>query len=184
MTRITLLSITFILFTSFTVEKIDFTHKRIQKEISKTFEIKDYTLKEVFFSDSNLIPNAFDGKYFSINYNGDIIGYSYIGRVNSCRAGGCSVSIDIEDDRPSEYFDYFILFDVSHRIKAVRVYNYQATHGHEITAKSWLKQFDDYKGDNDLIVGKNIDAISGATISTHAITYDVQMKSTIIKDLN
>lgn len=184
MTRFALLSISFILFTAFTVEKIDFKHKRIQKEISKTFEVKDFTIDEVPINDSSIFPESLIGKFFNIYHNQEVIGYSYVGRVNSCRAGGCTVSIDIEDDRPSEYFDYFILFDTSRKIKAVRVYNYQATHGHEITAKSWLKQFDNYSGDSDLIVGKNIDAISGATISTHAIAYDVQLKSTIFNNFH
>ncbi len=44
-------------------------------------------------------------------------------------------------------------------------------------AKGWLKQFTGYDGSDTLEVGKNVDAISGATISVYGITLDVQMKT-------
>lgn len=80
----------------------------------------------------------------------------------------------ISIDEDFEYFDYFILFDSNLGVKKIRVYNYQATHGHEVGGKGWLKQFVGYKGDEKLEYGKNIDSISGATISANAITYNVQ----------
>ncbi|NJM14384.1 MAG: hypothetical protein HC896_02520 [Bacteroidales bacterium] len=36
-----------------------------------------------------------------------------MGRVNSCRAGGCSAPTNDAPAADSEYFDYFILFDSS-----------------------------------------------------------------------
>jgi Na+-translocating ferredoxin:NAD+ oxidoreductase RnfG subunit len=62
----------------------------------------------------------------------------------------------------------------------VKVFNYQATHGQEITAKSWLKQFIGYQGQKELKVNKDIDSISGATISTYAITEDINKRSAIL----
>jgi len=69
--------------------------------------------------------------------------------------------------------NYCIFFDSSKAVRQVEVFNYQATPGYEITAKGWLKQFAGFSGIDSLVVNKNIDGISGATISVYAITADV-----------
>ncbi|MCF8392078.1 MAG: FMN-binding protein, partial [Bacteroidales bacterium] len=76
----------------------------------------------------------------------------------------------------SEYFDYFILFDAAKTVELVRVFNYQASHGQEVTAPGWLRQFVGYGGQEGLVVGREIDAISGATISADGITMDLQKR--------
>jgi Na+-translocating ferredoxin:NAD+ oxidoreductase RnfG subunit len=81
-----------------------------------------------------------------------------------------------------EYFDYFVLFNEVGHVELVRVFNYQATHGQEITIKGWLKQFVGYTGDADLIVGNNVDHIAGATISTNAISVDVEYRTRLLKE--
>lgn len=90
--------------------------------------------------------------------------------------------MDPAENYETEYFDYFILFDSECAIKLTRIYNYAATHGHEVAAKGWLKQFAGYNGTDTLEVGKNIDAISGATISVYSITEDVQLKTILLKN--
>ena len=117
------------------------------------------------------------GKIFNVYSNGQSMGYTYVGRIYSCRSGGCGIEpgeqiVSIDEDY--EYFDYFIIFDEALSVEKIRVYNYQATHGHEVGGKGWLKQFVGYKGKEKLEYGKNIDSISGATISANAITYNVQ----------
>lgn len=124
--------------------------------------------------------NSVNGKFFSINCGDDEIAFVYIGRVNSCRAGGCSIS------RPHsgefEFFDYFTIYDTSLTVIQVSVYNYEATHGHEITARGWLKQFIGYKTGLKLETGKNIDAISGATISVNGIVDDIKEKTHLLEN--
>src|SRR3990172_2044678 len=119
-----------------------------------------------------VIPEAFEGhiyqgKFFETKDNNPAgtIRYIYTGRINSCRTGGCSGDMKKSGDHDSEYFDYFILFDAGCKIVQVRVFNYRATHGQEITAAGWLRQFIGYHGESELKTGKNIDGISGATIS-------------------
>lgn len=123
------------------------------------------------------------GKFFRINSDVSQYKYIYTGRVNSCRAGGCSNPVEIPGKGESEYFDYFILFDKNKTVRLVKVFNYQATHGHEVTAKSWLKQFIGHNGSKPLQVNKNVDAISGATISVYAITIDIETKTEILQVL-
>lgn len=164
---------------------INYEHKKILKEINKQWNFENPELKEIEIPDSMVKNNHLLGKYFKVfdkNYVDNYF-YIFIGRVNSCRAGGCSVPMDPTEDFNSEYFDYFILFDNDCSVEQVTVFNYAATHGQEISTKGWLKQFAGYNGTDTLEVGKNVDAISGATISVYGITLDVQMKTEILKDL-
>jgi hypothetical protein len=110
-------------------------------------------------------------------------GYLHFGRVKTCRAGGCSLPGNkVSGDFDSEYFDYFILYNANFSIETVKIYNYQASYGHEITARGWLKQFEGFAGKSSLDVGKNIDAISGATVSVYAITEDVKWKTKLLQE--
>ncbi|RLC24010.1 MAG: FMN-binding protein [Deltaproteobacteria bacterium] len=165
---------------------IDYKHKKITKEIEKLWGIEQANIVELPIPDSIKKENYIQGKYFAVadKMNVSQIYYMYIGRVNSCRAGGCSIPMDSNENFESEYFDYFILFDSAISVHLVRVFNYAATHGHEVSAKGWLKQFDGYDGTDTLRVGKNVDAISGATISVYGITEDVQLKTQIMQALN
>ena len=163
---------------SFPPKGLDFEDKTLQKEIQKIGGTESPEWKEVSFSEANSVQ----GKFFTIPDLNNQKKYIYVGRVNSCRAGGCSnptlPTIGIET---SEYFDYFVVFNADLSVQQVKVYNYQATHGQEVTNKGWLKQFQGYNGSRSLTVGKNVDAISGATVSVHAITNDIQEKTLLLK---
>ncbi len=156
-------------------EPIRYDHTMVAREIRKQFGTDTYTLYEIMDTDSLDTNPMGKGKYFRVSADMSLLGYLYIGRVNSCRSGGCSVPLNDSSALAFEYFDYLILTDQKGEVNSVRIFNYQATHGHEICSKGWLRQFSGYSGSEDLTVGKNIDAISGATISTHSITYDVQL---------
>lgn len=169
---------------TFAQSDVDYKHKTLIKALQKAGVNDVSSIEEIAIPDSVSLSNRIKGKYFLIKENNvSQYQYIYVGRVNSCRAGGCSISNDVPKDGNSEYFDYYILFDKDKTVQAVKVFNYQATHGQEITAKGWLKQFIGYNGSEPLQVDKNIDAISGATISVYAITFDVEMKTAILKSL-
>ncbi len=163
---------------------IDYQNKRLINSLKK-IGISDLSeLKEVDLSSGNQYEPK--GKFFKVadNLKASGIKYIYVGRVNSCRAGGCSNSgISTPQNLDSEYFDYFIIFDTAKTIKQIEVYNYEATHGYEITAKGWLKQFVGFSGKDTLLVNKDIDGITGATISVYAITEDVQVKTKLLKSI-
>jgi hypothetical protein len=165
---------------SFSQDKIDYTPKALTKILQA--EGGETKIDELRLADS-MFAEIHNGKYFKINSNSNPKAqFIYIGRVNSCRAGGCSI------DGSSvlggfEYFDYFILFDKELTVQQIKVFNYQATKGQEITAKNWLKQFVGYKSGSDLQVGKHIDGISGATVSAHSLTADVVSKTEILEKI-
>lgn len=163
---------------------IDYKPKSLIKALQKDGISNFSNVKEFAVNDSIIENPLINGKFFQIE---DISNcrykYIYIGRVNSCRAGGCSIENNKETNGNSEYFDYFILYDENKTVKVVKVFNYQATHGQEITSNGWLKQFSGYSGNESLQVNKNIDAISGATISVYAITLDVELKTEILTSM-
>lgn len=70
-------------------------------------------------------------------------------------------------------FDYFVICDTSCVVKKVNVWIYRSTHGGGIAARKWLGQFNEYSG-GQLKYGKDIQAISGATISGNSIVEDIQ----------
>lgn len=153
---------------------VDFAPRQFFKEIKKNFSVENPQVDELLTKLVDL-----NGKFYSISTekNSGTKGYAYIGRVNSCRLGGCSASDEASCGSVFEYFDFFILYDDMGRVAAVRIYNYQATHGQEVTAKSWLKQFDGFHGEEELQPGKNVDAISGATISVNSISIEIEEKT-------
>ena len=160
-------------------QDINFNPKPLTKDLQKLWGKDEIVLSEIEIPDSLYNDILLDkGKIYCTKSDVDNLGFAYVGRIYSCRSGGCGMDdtpvemVSIDED--FEYFDYFIIFDEALTVRKIRVFNYQATHGHEVGGKGWLKQFIGYKGKEKLEYGKNIDSISGATISANAITYNVQ----------
>lgn len=163
---------------------IDFEDKSLLKELQKVSGTDKPEWKEIAVPESLLVSNPVHGKFLTLAGNTiELNKYVYVGRVNSCRQGGCSNSALPVNFETSEYFDYLIVFDSATKVQLVKVYNYQATHGQEMTNKGWLKQFQGYDGTRTLTVGKSIDAISGATVSVISITDDIQEKTRLLKKI-
>ena len=164
----------------FPTRGLDFEDKNLKKEIQKIGGSETTEMKEISIPDAGSVQ----GKFFAIFDQDNLKKYIYVGRVNSCRAGGCSnPSLPASGLETSEYFDYLVVFDANMAVQQVKVYNYQATHGQEVTNKGWLRQFVGYDGFRQLSVGKNIDAISGATVSVQGITTDIQEKTLLLKKI-
>lgn len=178
----TLIFTLLIAFGCFGRDEIDYQNKRIISNLKK-FGITGFSQLEEISFNSKTQPEI-QGKFFRNKSEVSDVKYVFVGRVNSCRSGGCSTSGNLQANTESEYFDYFILFDSSKAVKHVEVFNYQATHGYEITAKGWLKQFTGFTEKDTLVVNKDIDGISGATVSVFAITGDVQQKTRLLKSIN
>lgn len=163
---------------------IEYQNKRLLNNLKKN-GISDFSILKELHSEAWNQSKGY-GKFFKVQESVEEskVQYVFIGRVNSCRTGGCDEGALDSNSVESEYFDYFIFFDSSKTVSLIEVFNYQATHGYEVTAKGWLKQFVGFSGNDTLIVNKDIDGISGATISVHAITLDVQEKTRILKSID
>jgi hypothetical protein len=184
MGKFTILFFCLLIFNKVEQSDINFAPKALFREFKKVSGTELTIYSEIPMADSMVQKYRIEGKYFTCNQEGSPVRYFYIGRVNSCRVEGCSVSNVSGMDENLEYFDYFIFFDQWQRVIIVNVYNYAATHGQEITARGWLKQFLGYDVTKNLEVGKNIDGISGATISVYGITADIQHKTAILNSID
>jgi len=72
-----------------------------------------------------------------------------------------------------DYFDYLLAFDTDLSVLGVSITTYRSSHGAAICQKRWLSQFIGYSGE-ELHLGKEIDAVSGATISAEALVRDLK----------
>jgi len=176
--KIIFLLINLMLLQNVIAKSINYYPKALQKELSKKWNLSIDALDEINMLSNELVK---EGKFYKLNKDSILNGFVFVGRIYSCRAGGCEGKSAAKSFEGYEYFDAYIIFDKNKTVKSVKVYNYQATHGHEITSKGWLKQFIDFSGENRLEVGKDIDSISGATISVQAITDEVNYLTEMLK---
>lgn len=72
-----------------------------------------------------------------------------------------------------DYFDYLVAYAPDLSVLGLSVITYRSSHGAAICQKKWLSQFRGYSGE-ELRLGKEIDALSGATISANAMVGDLR----------
>lgn len=148
--------------------EIDFNLKKVEKVICNYWKSDEICMDELAFE----FPM---GKLYNCKSGSAYKGKIYVGRINSCRAGGCSGDYESEGtEEIFEYFDYLIIYNEQNAIELVNIFNYQASHGVEVTNKNWLKQFNGYAGKSELLYNKDIDAISGATVSVISLITDIE----------
>lgn len=148
--------------------------RALHRDITRITELDNYQIIK-----SPALPNDENGVYFKVTSDFTLRLYGYMGRQNSCRSGGCEQASSANN---YDYFDYFILFSPEGVVLKVNVYNYQSSHGYQITSRSWLKQFESYKGERTLETGRDVDTISGATVSSNALTKAVSIKTIRLKN--
>lgn len=163
---------------------VNFYPKSLKSELNKAFSA-EVKLSEMV-APPEIKAKMRNGRFYKIDELStlSLIKYVYVGRVNTCRSGGCASDEEYNElGRESEFFDYYILYDSHCTVLQVKIFNYQASHGQEVTASNWLKQFRKYDGSTSLVVGKDIDAISGATVSVDATTYDIEFRTSLLKKM-
>ena len=72
-----------------------------------------------------------------------------------------------------DVFDYSVIFSDDLSVLGVMVTTYRSTHGFGICQKRWLNQFKGYSG-GELELGRDIDAVTGATFSASSMVKDIQ----------
>ena len=69
---------------------------------------------------------------------------------------------------------FLVILNNEGNILASEVIKYREAYGDEVGNKNWLAQFTHCNNTADFKVGKNIDGISGATISVNSLTKGIQ----------
>lgn len=81
-----------------------------------------------------------------------------------------------------DYFDYLLAYAPDLTVLGLKVTTYRSSHGAAICQKNWLSQFTGYTGES-LSLGKEIDAISGATISATSLVEDLKRTYQLMHNL-
>jgi hypothetical protein len=71
-----------------------------------------------------------------------------------------------------DYFDYLLAYAPDLSVRGLTITVYRSSHGAAICQKKWLSQFEAYAGE-ELTLGKEIDAVAGATISATSLVKDI-----------
>ena len=147
--------------------------KKVTKEIEKTFNVKDFTLKPLLIdveTQAKLQKHIGKEQLFKITKDTLHIGYAFIDKAPS----------------KTDEFDYLILLDKDLVIAKAKLLIYREDYGSEIGSRRWLKQFIGKTGKDKLKYERDIRAISGATISAHSMTraINIFLKNLVILHKN
>jgi len=148
--------------------------KALMSELKKQFNKSEFSLRPI------TVPERFkvNGNYFAVNTAvNQQVKYVYMGRIFTNRSGAQV------DTASSDFLDYMILYSPTFSVQKVKVVRFSSEHGAEVCSSGWLKQFVGHTPGKSLTVGKNVDAVSGATATVNVFTFDIQSKTYILKEL-
>ncbi len=159
----------------FTLQDVPWLDKSGQKRIDKTFEKlwKDQEVEIVALDVSMVVQKELGFKIrkqtlYKIIGNAKHLGYMYL------------------DKAPSKFdkFDYMVIYNPDLTIKEVKVLVYREDYGGEIMSGSFVRQFRGKSSFSKLELGKDIQGVSGATISCRATVEGVKKLTKRIYKLN
>lgn len=134
--------------------------KKAEKEVIATFNIQHFLtesidIPEEISKESSAKINR--DNFFRIKENGTLVGYVFLGVAPS----------------RDNVFDYLVIFDNQLAIINIKILAYRENYGGEIASKRWLKQFIGKKVSDTIKYERDIDAISGATVSANSLTVSI-----------
>ena len=136
----------------------------ILKQFPKDIKIKMHTLpinKKIKSTVQNQAKQKFYRNklyYWNISTKDSTIAYAFLDNVK-----GKSMPIT-----------FMVILDRRGNVIHSTIIKYREGYGGEVGNERWLAQFNHYSPDSSYKVGKDIDAISGATISVNSVTKGIQ----------
>ena len=104
-----------------------------------------------------------------------------VGEEDSClfyfaMENGKKIGVAIMETQPGKWgpVKYIIALDMTGKVKDLAVMMYVEQRGKPIARRSFLGQFIGKTSEDEIIVGKDVDAITGATISSRATAFAVK----------
>lgn len=79
---------------------------------------------------------------------------------------------------------FLTLFSAQGQVLQSEILKYRESHGEQVTRPKWLAQFKGKKAEDSWIVGKDIDGISGATLSVNSMTLAIQRLAWLAPNFN
>lgn len=139
--------------------------RRIIKIAHKEWDESPLEIEQI-----NLIDSAgqtISGYYYKVSNDGRLIGYMAGKRIL---------------DNYLNYFPVFLM-DTNFTIRKAAIVEMNTIRGSEITSRSWLRQFAGFTGEK-IRYGKEINAITGATLSGLSMVKEVQILRQNLKGAN
>lgn len=106
--------------------------------------------------------------YYKVRKDDEIIGYAILDNVYG----------------KLQPITVLAVFDKKGVIVGSYIIKYREQHGKQVTNETWLKQFEGKKVESDFLLGKDIDGISGATISARAVSLGMKRLTILNKHLD
>lgn len=144
--------------------------KKINKAIYQQWKIENIQKEAIMLSGAQKVKLGYkvnNNQVYRLTTGNSLLGYLYFAKAKSQYA----------------IFDYMIIFNTNLKILRVKVLVYPEFYGGEIANTNWLKQFIGKTDPQNIIFGKTVDSISGATISAKSITNGVRTNVTNMKEL-
>lgn len=143
--------------------------KKLNKLVTKiwknsTVELNAYALPDSIQKDVQ--------QFHTIIVDGKHVGYACYTTAFGCRIGGCAAPTN-PNVQSYETFDYMVVYDTNLSIIKVEVAEYSGQYGYEICRAKWLEQF--IGSTLGFELNKNIDGISGATVSAQYLIDDLNI---------
>ena len=125
--------------------------------VRKVIRLSDDQMKKISRESGQKISSRFVSVY--IAKNGDEnFGYGFIGYTKG----------------KSSFIKYFVAITPDGKIHSIEIMSYRGEKGSEVRHEIFKKQFAGKSLDNNIKVGSDINAVSGATISSQAITKGIR----------
>ena len=98
---------------------------------------------------------------------------------------GTKTGVVIFDEEPGKWgpVDFIIGLDLQGAVTRVEVLSYEEKRGQPIARRSYLSQYDGKTSKSALTVGKDINGVSGATISSRCATFAVKKAIVLYEEL-
>lgn len=134
--------------------------KKLEKSLSAVFPGRHLIMEKLNLHSPDIddtdILNA-DGKWFALKENTTTIAW---------------LLVDKSWGRYHE-FEFMMVADTALRVIDVTVLSYPASNGNAVTGKKWLSGFNGFSPTRIPVFRKDIDALSGATISTGRLSESI-----------
>lgn len=130
-------------------QMFDTSHQFVEAPLSFTDEDKDQ-IKEL----AGVRQRTDEQKFWKVKKDGELVGWFAVDDVIG----------------KHEYITYGVALDLAGNVLDVEILSYRETHGHEVRNAVWREQFVGKSINDSLKLGKDIENISGATLSCRNVT--------------
>lgn len=129
---------------------------KVENTVTSTFSVSEFILEKIIVDDEieENTKRTIEHNLYRITNQDTNLGYLFVDQTPSMK----------------DVFDFAVIFSNDLKVLNTKVLIYREQHGRQIGAKRWLKQFLGLTPDSRPQLGKDIDGISGATISANSMT--------------